>query len=921
MTSPLRRVATAVALLVSFVPAPARAAGDAPPRQDLVAVNALPPGESGHFSLAGQAAGTASGDPDDYGAHVDDQRELFWEGRHKPGGFATPAGTPEQPKAGVRIYRDGFGVPLVYGDTGYDVWFGAGYAAGQDRLFLADAVRRLGRGRFAELGGPSYLPDDVRVRVGGYTDAEYDAMYAALPQEGRDAIAGYSAGLDAWIAKVRLDPTKLPAEYVLLSSLPEPWTPTDTMAAGVYITRYVASAGLLEPEPLTVLRALDGELGREAALDAFADLYPREDPGVTTTVPRASGTFDVDPVPPARRDAVYRTAAAYALALPADLDEGPGTGASPVPASPPLPAGAAPANPAALGALRGVTASLRAFVDSLRGGSFGFAVAPRRTKTGGALLMSGPQLGYSYPNELWELEVHGGGYDARGVSVPSLPTVGIGYGQRVAWALTSGYSRTIDAFVETTRRDGGALQYLHDGTWHDATCRTEHVAYRTEVEGVPAGPPAFTQDVEVCRTGHGPVVASSADGTLARSVAIAMWRRELETVNGLLAFDRVDGLAAFEAAVGQVTWNENVLYADADGHIAYWHPGLLPRRSPLADPRFPSPGTGGYDWRGLLPRSALPHAVDPAQGYLANWNSQPAHGFDDTLADPYSIRPAGLAGRIDVLDRRVRAARGLDVAGAEALARGMGREDQRWASFRPVLTALAPAAGDDAGRRAMLDRLLAWDGTAFGPGAGTSAGEPTDETVTDGPAPTIFRALADRLRDEVLAGLPPEVVARVDARTVEGDPYATTSHVFDATPADNLVLRVLTGRTPLAHDWLHGRTPAAVLRAALDATATELTGAYGADPDGWRAPHPRRPVESLTGVVGPSLTMPYEDRGSWEHIVLLAAPGPTDAVRGEVGHEARPGRIAATGPPVPLPLLLAGAAAAAVPLLRRRRRA
>jgi acyl-homoserine lactone acylase PvdQ len=111
---------------------------------------------------------------------------------------------------------------------------------------------------------------------------------------------------------------------------------------------------------------------------------------------------------------------------------------------------------------------VKALVDwgtHLHGGSYSFAVAPKRTTTGAAMLVSGPQLGYSYPTQLWEVEVHGGGYDARGSTVPGLPTVGIGYGKRVAWGLTTGNSKTIDSFIETTRRYGGVLEYLHKGVW------------------------------------------------------------------------------------------------------------------------------------------------------------------------------------------------------------------------------------------------------------------------------------------------------------------------------------------------------------------------------------------------------------------------------------------------------------------------
>ncbi|MDX6224400.1 MAG: penicillin amidase [Frankiales bacterium] len=889
-----------LACLLLALAVPARA-DDAPPPQQLRAINALPPGESGFVSVPAQAQGMVSGKPSDYGPHIDDQRELFWSQHHKAGGFETPTGTPETPHDGVRIYRGAYGVPLVYGDTGADVWWGAGYAAGQDRLFLADAIRRLGRGTFGELGGPSYVPDDVRVRVGAYTDAEYQQMFDALPQESRDAIQAYSDGINAWISKVQLDPQLLPAEYAVLTSVPTSWTPIDSMAAGVYITRFVASAGLLEPEPLTLLRPLVQAYGHDEGLNAFADLSWQQDTKATTTIPASSGVFDNDAVPEGQRDVVFRSRADYALGLPADLDEGPGTGAYPVPASP-SPVVAVSAAQAARDKVIGTAVErLHEWARSLRGGSFGFAVSPKRSATGGALLMSAPQLGYSYPSELWELEVHGGGYDARGVSVPSLPTVAIGYGKRVAWALTTGFSRTIDSFIETTRRsETGALEYLHDGTWLPADCRTETVKYRTSEDGVPIGPAVFSVDVPVCRTIHGPIVATSADGVHVRSAQFAMWKRELETADGMLGFDKAQNLTQFRAAVAKVTWNENVLYADADGHIAYWHPGLQPMRSPLADPRFPSPGTGGFDWKGLMPFDALPHALDPPVGYLANWNSKPSVGWVDTLGDPYSARPSGIATRVNNIRAELDTAPPLTLAGVEHVATGLGRRDVRWPFEKPLLSAL-PTAGLDDTTRAALAAVLAWDGTTLGAGAGTSAGAFTDETVTDGPGPTIFRLFADKLRDKLFTGLPAFAVTRSDALHLDNDSFATTSHIFDANPVDNLALRVLrpqlSSLTP-QHDWLAGRTRDQVVKGALADTVAALTASYGADVSGWRGQHPRRPVDSLTGVVGPSLTMPYEDRGSWEHIVVLDAPE-TVAVRPP---PAGGGGLATTGPTLVVPV-------------------
>ncbi|MCW2616405.1 MAG: penicillin acylase family protein, partial [Frankiales bacterium] len=299
----------ALALLLTTA-SPALAA-DVPPPQPMQVGTALPPGNSGFISVAGQAQGMATGDPGAYGEHIDDQRESFWRGEYGDGRFAVPTGTPDQPRPGVRIYQDAKGVKQVYGDTAYDTWFGAGYAAGQQRLFLADAVRRLGRGTFAELVGPSGVPADVQARTLTYSQADYDRMFAALPESSKQVVTGYAAGLDAWITHVRTTPTDLPAEYALLSSLPEPWTVTDTLAAGVLITRTVASAGGEEFREVEALRALGGLSG----LGAFQDLRWQSDEKATVSVPVEEGRFDNAVVPAAQRDAVLRRSAAYALAL------------------------------------------------------------------------------------------------------------------------------------------------------------------------------------------------------------------------------------------------------------------------------------------------------------------------------------------------------------------------------------------------------------------------------------------------------------------------------------------------------------------------------------------------------------------------------------------------------------------------------
>ena len=95
---------------------------------------------------------------------------------------------------------------------------------------------------------------------------------------------------------------------------------------------------------------------------------------------------------------------------------------------------------------------------------------------------------------------------------------------------------------------------------------------------------------------------------------------------------------------------------------------------------------------------------------------------------------------------------------------------------------------------------------------------------------------------------------------------------------DNLIVRILEpGSSSLAlrYDWAAGRSAPQLLKETLTAALSQLAADYGtADPPSieemaeFRRTHPVSEINSLTGVVGPSgIQMPYQDRGSWNHIV------------------------------------------------------
>jgi penicillin G amidase len=304
---------------------------------------------------------------------------MYWDYDLKDGRFREECDDPVVVRPGARYCLDDHGVPAVHGDTDADVWYGAGYAVAQLRLFLLDAIRRTARGTLAELTGPSGVPADVEARVLGYTDDELDGFYDRLSSRRAPPSTATSTGVNDYIADVLVGPRldELPAEYVLLSAEPAAIDHRDVLAAGVLMTRTVASEGGTEMENVAALRALEDGFGVEQGRAIFQDLVWVEDEEATVTVPREEGDFPRTSASPAEREAAFQAMADLAREVPLELATGPGTGdlAPPVPTLDDLglAAGADPVTRA--------QEALEEWRQALDGGSFLAVIAPERTAT------------------------------------------------------------------------------------------------------------------------------------------------------------------------------------------------------------------------------------------------------------------------------------------------------------------------------------------------------------------------------------------------------------------------------------------------------------------------------------------------------------------------------------------------------------
>src|SRR5947208_11132289 len=95
----------------------------------------LPPGESGFVPITGLADGTGS-------PHLYDQQQPFIDFSRKGDMLNLPAATTEDPRPGIHIARDNYGVPSITAGNDADAWWGAGYATAQARRFELEVFRR-----------------------------------------------------------------------------------------------------------------------------------------------------------------------------------------------------------------------------------------------------------------------------------------------------------------------------------------------------------------------------------------------------------------------------------------------------------------------------------------------------------------------------------------------------------------------------------------------------------------------------------------------------------------------------------------------------------------------------------------------------------------------------------------------------------
>ncbi len=531
---------------------------------------------------------------------------------------------------------DSFGIPHIQAETEEDAYRMLGYLHAQDRLFQMEMSRRVARGELAEILGPDLLPVDRLFRT------------LRLRQHAEEWVRGFDTGSDvgraasAYVAGINhyLEVGATPIEFQLLGIPMRPFTLVDTVAIAGYMAYGFATGWYTDPL-LTHVRERHG--------DAYlADLGFDRGDGPWVAEPRAE---------PDQDDAFIEEDFLDEELLDEDLleefwldDELPdGNGARQNGAR----QNGAGAADTALRGLEPVVALMHGLQDELAwtgglAGSNAWALSGALTHSGRPILASDPHVAFSQPSVWYEAQLtvqpgddaesgtEGGSGEARAAGEPTasiatapvfdlyghhlagVPFAMLGHNFSMAWGVTMFKNDDIDLYIEELN-PANPNEVKYRGAW-------EPLRVETEIIRVKGGP-----DVQhvVRITPHGPILndvfpALAAD---TRPVALKWGWHSLE--NDLLGaayrLAHSDGLASAREAVRDIhAPGLNIVYANADGDIAWWAAARIPARPPHVHPSFLLDGASGRDeYDGYWPFADNPQIENPPSGMIISANHEP----------------------------------------------------------------------------------------------------------------------------------------------------------------------------------------------------------------------------------------------------------------------------------------------------------
>ncbi len=569
-----------------------------------------------------------------------------------------------KPRADVTIVRDkAAGIPHISGTTRSGTEFGAGFAAGQDRLWLMDVLRHVGRAQLSSFAGgaeANRTQEQSQWAQAPYTEADLqrqvEQIKSIVPrgQQAYDDVISYLAGINSYIAQAKGLLTQ-PGEYALTGNADlftgegiRDFTPTDVVAIASMVGAIFGSGGGMELQSALVKQAAIAQYGEVEGTKVWAALREQNDPEATTTIHNTPFPYGQAPSTPSG----VAMPDPNSLQMQSTVENPTGSANQATPTPTPAAAGAVPAG---------------TFDKPKPGMSNALLVSGKHTDDGHPVAVFGPQTGYYAPQLLMLQELQGPGISSRGAAFAGISFYTLlGRGQDYSWSATSAGQDIVDTYAVTlcNPAPGGAV--APDSTFYDyhGTCTpmerlaTSNSWHPTLADQTPAG----SYDLVTYRTKYGLVTARATvgDTPVAYTKLRSTYMHEADSIIGFQQFNDprfLKSAATFQEAASNIGYTFNWFYVDSND-TAYYNSGTNPVRKPTMDPNLPALASTQTEWQDFNPDAYTSkvtgfgeHPKSQNQDYYVSWNNKQAKDY--SAADGNFAY--GSIHRAKLLDDRVKA--------------------------------------------------------------------------------------------------------------------------------------------------------------------------------------------------------------------------------------------------------------------------
>ncbi len=331
-------------------------------------------------------------------------------------------------------------------------------------------------------------------------------------------------------------------------------------------------------------------------------------------------------------------------------------------------------------------------------GSNAWVLAGSKTANGKPLLAGDPHISFSVPAVWYEAHLQTPGFELYGQFQALNPFALLGHNHEFGWSITMFQNDDLDLIALKTNPEN-PQQVWQNGQWQTLDSQTQWIAIKDQEP----------QQLILHHSAYGPIINDVLHDQ-AGDTPIAMWWTFLETDNPILeAFyelNRANSLDKARQAASKIhAPGLNVVWASAQGDIAWWAAAKMPIRDKSAQPSFILDSQSAASKKyGFYPFSDNPQEENPARGYIVSANFLPASPNKVPLPGYYNLADRGA----QLIDQLCQEETKWDTKNSQTVQLG-DRTGYAQRLLSPLLADLATSARGHEEKN-LIKQLSAWQG-------------------------------------------------------------------------------------------------------------------------------------------------------------------------------------------------------------------